>query len=66
VARGENAGRMLAEANIVRSITDLGAWQGDALNRMVPLPAGEAFAVVLQAADGKIMGAAASGASPAS
>jgi hypothetical protein len=66
VARGENAGRTLPEANIVRSITDLGAWQGSAISRSVAAPAGETYALLLQAADGRIIGAAVAGASPAS
>ncbi len=66
VARGENAGRKLTESNIVRSITELGAWRGEALSRQVTLPAGEAYAVLLQADDGRIIAAAVAGASPAS
>jgi len=66
VPRGENAGRRLTESNIVRSITELGDWRGEALNRRIAVPAGEAFAVLLQAQDGKIIAAAAADASPAS
>jgi hypothetical protein len=66
VARGENAGRKLTESNIVRSITELGEWRGEALSRQVTLPAGEAYAVLLQADDGRIIAAAVAGASPAS
>jgi len=66
VARGENAGRRLTESNVVRSITALGEWRGEALSRQVKLPAGEAYAVLLQAEDGRIIAAAVAGASPAS
>lgn len=58
VGRGENRGRTLLESNIVRSLTPLGRWSGGALALTAPMPAGEAFAVLLQAADGRILGAA--------
>jgi hypothetical protein len=58
VGRGENGGRTLLESNIVRSLTPIGAWSGSAVEiRQVP-PAGESFAVLLQAEDGRIIGAA--------
>lgn len=57
VARGENAGRQLAEANVVRAIDDLGPWQGEKLTLRHPRVAGEAFALLLQAPDGRILGA---------
>lgn len=59
VARGENAGRVLVEANIVRSVTGLGPWEGVARRVQVRVPAGERHAVLVQAADGKMLGAAA-------
>jgi hypothetical protein len=58
VGRGENSGRTLRETNIVRSLTPIGAWNGSALTLHQPRPAGEAFAVLLQAEDGRIIGAA--------
>ena len=58
VGRGENGGRTLLESNIVRSLTVAGNWTGTALALRAPLPAGEQFAVLLQAPDGHILGAA--------
>jgi hypothetical protein len=67
VARGENGGRTLQEANIVRSLSVLGAWSGKAVRLQVPLPAGQDVAVLLQRDDGRIVGAAVAHAgSPAS
>jgi hypothetical protein len=58
IGRGENGGRKLLETNIVRSLTPVATWTGsDAVLRQTP-PAGEAFAVLLQAGDGRIIGAA--------
>jgi hypothetical protein len=53
VRRGENAGRMLAHRNIVRSLTPIAPATG-----AVDRPAGDHAAVLLQAADGTILGAA--------
>ena len=58
IGRGENGGRTLLESDIVRSLTPLGDWHGAALSRHLPMPAGEQFAILLQAADGRILGAA--------
>jgi hypothetical protein len=58
IGRGENSGRTLLESNIVRSLTPVGAWSGSAVELRQPPPAGESFAVLLQAADGRIIGAA--------
>ncbi len=58
VARGENAGRVLTEVNAVRDIRPLGHWDGRAWQRVVPPPAGERVAAILQAADGQVLGAA--------
>ena len=66
IRRGENAGLTLNEANVVRSLTDLGPWRGEAVARSVPVPAGETFALLLQRDDGPIVGAAVAGGSPAS
>jgi hypothetical protein len=57
VGRGENSGRTLHESNIVRSLTPIAAWTGSAVTLHQPPPAGEAFAVLLQADDGRIIGA---------
>ena len=57
VARGENAGRQLTESNIVRSVAPVAAWQGSALTVTTPPPAAERTAIVLQARDGRILGA---------
>jgi hypothetical protein len=58
VGRGENSGRTLLEANIVRSVTVAGAWSGRELHLRMAPPAGEQVAVLLQAGDGRILGAA--------
>ncbi len=67
VARGENAGRTIDQANVVRSVAEIGHWSGAAQTFTAPLPAGEAAAVLVQAGDGRILGAArvASGATAA-
>ncbi|MBV8522274.1 MAG: DUF1223 domain-containing protein, partial [Acetobacteraceae bacterium] len=57
VGRGENGGRILLETNVVRSIRDVGQWTGEPLRIQQPAPAGEQFAVILQAPDGRIIGA---------
>lgn len=57
---GENAGVTIKEANVVRSITRLGAWQGQSLQLNARAPAGTDFAVILQGSDGTILGAASS------
>jgi len=56
VGRGENSGRTLEEANIVRSMSVLGAWSGQPVRADVPYPAGQEVAVLLQRADGHIVG----------
>ncbi|WP_026868385.1 DUF1223 domain-containing protein [Inquilinus limosus] len=57
VRRGENAGRMLVNRNVVRSLTRLEGWTpGGTID--AARPAGERAAVLLQAADGRILGAA--------
>ncbi|SFL52444.1 DUF1223 domain-containing protein [Methylobacterium pseudosasicola] len=58
VLRGENAGRTLEQANVVRSIQDLGPWSGAAASFEAAAPAGETAALLLQAEDGRILGAA--------
>lgn len=61
VARGENGGRTLTEVNVVRSIAVVGTWSGSATQLEVPVPAGEDAAVLVQAANGRIVGAARAG-----
>jgi hypothetical protein len=58
VGRGENSGRSLLEGNIVRSMHDLGPWSSDAVQLRHDAPEGENAAVIVQAADGRIIGAA--------
>ena len=58
VGRGENGGRTLHEVNIVRSITTAGTWVGQPLTLQATMPAGEEAAVVVQAEDGRVLGAA--------
>ncbi len=58
VGFGENGGRTLLETDIVRSMSFVGAWSGRALELQAPAPAGEEVAVLLQADDGHIIGAA--------
>jgi hypothetical protein len=58
VAAGENAGRILQDANGVRALTTLGDWTGPAHDSPIDPPAvGEGVAVLVQAPDGKILGA---------
>jgi hypothetical protein len=58
VGRGENRGHTLLESNVVRSLTPIGAWSGSAVTLRQTPPAGDGFAVLLQAEDGRILGAA--------
>jgi hypothetical protein len=58
VGRGENAGQTLVESNVVRSLTEVGAWNGSVVDLHHALPAGEHLAVLVQAADGRVLGAA--------
>jgi hypothetical protein len=57
IGRGENSGRTLLESNIVRSLTPVGSWSGSPVELRQAPAAGEGFAVLLQAADGRIIGA---------
>ncbi|MGU3544833.1 DUF1223 domain-containing protein [Methylobacterium sp. A52T] len=65
VLRGENAGRTIEQANIVRSVRDLGRWSGSAATFASARPEGETAALLLQSEDGRILGAARLAASPA-
>ncbi|CCD92677.1 conserved exported hypothetical protein [Bradyrhizobium sp. ORS 375] len=58
IRRGENGGRTLEELNVVRSVRALGDWSGTALRLNEPVPEGEDVAVLLEAPDGRIVGAA--------
>ncbi len=60
VPRGENAGRTLTQYNVVRSVAEIGRWTGAEQEWTVPWPAGEAAAILVQDADGHIIGAASS------
>ena len=57
VRRGENSGRTLEEANVVRSIRTVGDWQGKPLHISEQLPEGQDVAVILEAPGGRIVGA---------
>jgi hypothetical protein len=57
VGRGENSGRTLLEANIVRSMSTIGTWSGQPLRLQASIPEGQAIAVLLQADNGHIIGA---------
>ena len=60
VAAGENAGRVLDDADGVEALTKLGAWDGAAARFAITPPGpGEGIAVLVQAADGHMLGAAA-------
>jgi hypothetical protein len=58
IRRGENGGRTLRESNVVRSFREVGDWQGKALHISEKFPDGEDAAVIVQAPDGRIVGAA--------
>jgi hypothetical protein len=51
-------GRTLLESNIVRSLTLAGRWTGAEAEFRTAVPAGERFAALLQANDGRILGVA--------
>lgn len=60
VKAGENGGVTVTEVNVVRSMVPLGNWNGAALTLQAPRPAGQHVAVILQAANGKVLGLASS------
>ena len=57
VSQGENDGQTLIEANVVRSLTNIGLWTGTTLSLRVAVKAGEEAAVLVQADDGHILAA---------
>ncbi|MCC8955383.1 DUF1223 domain-containing protein [Bradyrhizobium sp. Pear77] len=57
IGRGENGGRTLQEANIVRSFRSVGQWSGAPIQIKERFPEGQDVAVVLEAPDGQIIGA---------
>jgi hypothetical protein len=57
IGRGENRGRTMAESNIVRSFRPVADWRGTPVHIEQPRPDGEEVAVVLEAPDGRIVGA---------
>jgi hypothetical protein len=57
IGRGENRGVTMAEANIVRSFRPIGQWNGAPVHLEEQLPDGEQVAVILESADGHIVGA---------
>ena len=60
VAGGENARRTLQDANGVEMLASLGGWDGSALSFAIEPPAdGEGVAVLVQAPNGQMLGAAA-------
>jgi hypothetical protein len=59
VGAGENTGRIANDFNGVQTLTTLGAWDGSSLRFPVEPPAaGEGLAVIVQAPDGHMLGAA--------
>ena len=59
VAAGENSGRVMDDTNGVTAVAPLGAWEGGSLRLTVEPPAaGEGMAVLVQAPDGHMLGAA--------
>jgi hypothetical protein len=58
IGRGENAGLRQTEADLVRGIVNLGVWRGESQQLSASPPPGQNTAVLLQTADGRIVGAA--------
>jgi hypothetical protein len=59
VAGGENARRTLQDVNGVETLASLGSWNGKARSFAIEPPAdGEGVAVLVQAPDGRMLGAA--------
>ena len=58
IGRGENGGRTLPETNVVRSIRPVADWSGKRIRISERFPDGEEAAVLIEAPDGRIVGAA--------
>ena len=58
VPRGENAGRTILQANVVRSFEVIADWDGQPLTLDWPAPSGESAALILQERNRRILGAA--------
>ncbi len=59
IGAGENAGRVLQDANGVRGLTTLGEWDGSTQRFAIEPPAaGEGLAAIVQARDGHMLGVA--------
>ncbi len=58
VGRGENAGHTLTESNIVRSMKVIGRYDGAPVSVSAARGAGADAAVLVQGADGRVLGAA--------
>jgi hypothetical protein len=58
INRGENGGRTFFETNVVRSIRAIGDWSGSARAFEERAPEGQDMAVIVEAPDGRIIGAA--------
>jgi hypothetical protein len=64
VGSGENASRTLTDVNAVEALTVLGSWEGGAARFAIEPPGeGEGVAVLVQAPDGRMLGAGAISAS---
>ncbi|MDE8346130.1 MAG: DUF1223 domain-containing protein [Acidocella sp.] len=59
IGGGENDGATITEANVVRSITRLGPWNGAETTMTMSHPAGAHVAVLLQSPTGAVLGLAA-------
>jgi hypothetical protein len=57
IGRGENRGRAEIEANVVRSFRPIAEWRGAAIHLSERIPQGEQLAIILEAPDGRIVGA---------
>ena len=58
VGRGENSGRLLVESNVVRSMRSIGDYDGSPLTLSEARGPGQEAAVLVQAPNGEIIGAA--------
>lgn len=72
VSRGENAGHKLAHYNVVREMTEIGTWSGEAIamtvtEKMIKMTGHDGCAVLVQSTkNGRILGAAKIGLAPKS